>query len=387
MSGMSSFLNAIPEAATSPYALAAYAIAAIIFLIAGAKLMTTSMLVKTLSLLAEKDRPAALEKIIGDPLPPDISPAQWIRNNRIKWSFLLAGSVVIVALVVAIVALNLMRNPSTTEVENIVKKQAAESDRRHMTPLEDAQLYAIVNLDANIPSLAEYIRWVESAYKAVLVRGNCYDLTDNPLKIEMEMPPGMPTTGLVCDGDHVITFSPSSPLFPTIDRNGSVATEVLARLRADVEFFNGAPIVEEYGANERRGVLLMRYDSNAESEKSVPRSIRVGVHISKRQLSLRAAGFKYAKSSWVRDQNVNSLVDLAGKQMVFWVQVGKKEFAGDELGLTRKSTSLDHFYLNVGGLKIAPDPSKWRPIKDRFGSPAWVYDMPRTPEELLAMLR
>ena len=73
--------------------------------------------------------------------------------------------------------------------------------------------------------------------------------------------------------------------------------------------------------------------------------------------------------------------------MVFWVQVGKKEFAGDELGLTRKSTSLDHFYLNVGGLKIAPDPSKWRPIKDRFGSPAWVYDMPRTPEELLAMLR
>ncbi|MEJ8847811.1 hypothetical protein [Variovorax rhizosphaerae] len=387
MNAMSSFLKAIPEAAASPYALAAYTIAAIIFLFAGAKLVATTKLLKALPLVREEDRPAVFKAIIGEPMPTQISPAKWTHNNRTKWAFLLAASIVMALFVVAMVALNLAKNPSVAEMERVIKRQAAESDRRHMTPLEDAELYAVINLDGSIRGLAEYIGWIESEYKSALVRGDCYDLTDNPLKIDLEMPDNTSASGLVCGREYAISIPTFSPLFPTMDRNGAVATEVLGRLRADIEFFNGTPIVDEYGANEANGVLLMRYDSNWVSEKDIPRSIRLRVDLPNKKLGIRTDVFKYAKASWRRHESVNSFVDLAGMQMVFWVQVGKKEFSGDEMGLARRSTSLEHFYLKIGGLKIAPDRAQWRPIKDRFGSPAWVYDMPKTPEGVLAMLR
>lgn len=387
---MTSFLESIPAAAVSPYALTAYAIAAVLFIFGGKKLLVIREAFRVLreALKADPPLPPAtltktIEVILGEPVPPKMPPMDFIHYRRMQLRFLLAAAVVISLLVVAVVAMNLARNPTIPDVQKVVQQQAAVSNQRIMEPLGDAELYANVILDSSIQPLAEYIGWVGEQYEAALTGNRCYDVDDNPLKIELNDTHG---AGRVCGYNGAISFPTTSPLFPTYDKNGAVATEVLGRLRADIEFFEGTPPLDVYGAAENNGVLLMRIDSNAESERE-PRSIRIVVDLATKQLSMRANGFKYLKTSWLRDPKMNSLVDLAGKQLVFWAQTGKKGLAGDDLNLARMSLVRGSFYLKIGGLKISPDQNAWRQIKDRHGANAWVYDMPKTPEGVLALLR
>ena len=113
---MEEFIRSIPAAASSPYALTAYAIAAVIFLFAGARLRLAKALLAKIDAIPPEERRRAVEIATGTVLPTHISPEQWIRNNRLRWAFLLAVSILIVILVTAVVAI---ANPSGRELDKL----------------------------------------------------------------------------------------------------------------------------------------------------------------------------------------------------------------------------------------------------------------------------
>lgn len=113
---MEDFLRAVPQAASNAFALAAYAIAAILFLFAGARLRTTKLLMGKIETIPEAERRRALEIATGTVLPIHISPEQWIRLSRIRWVFLLIGSILIAVLTVTTIAIV---NPTKTEIRDI----------------------------------------------------------------------------------------------------------------------------------------------------------------------------------------------------------------------------------------------------------------------------
>lgn len=102
---MEGFLRAIPAAASSDYALAAYAICAILFLIAGARLVMAKTISNKVMAVPENERRRVLEIAADTVLPIDISAEQWIRLKQLKWTFALLGSVLIAVFTVTIVAL------------------------------------------------------------------------------------------------------------------------------------------------------------------------------------------------------------------------------------------------------------------------------------------
>lgn len=102
---MNEFLRAIPAAATSPYALAAYAIAAVLFLLAGAHLKTVRSVLKAISNVPPSDRRGLIESITGSVIPEKITANEWIRNNRNRWIFLLVATTIILFSTIGIIAL------------------------------------------------------------------------------------------------------------------------------------------------------------------------------------------------------------------------------------------------------------------------------------------
>lgn len=102
---MSEFISAIPAAATSPYALAAYAICAVIFLLAGSKLRTVRSVLDAISQVPDEDRRGVIESVTGSILPESITADQWIRNNRNRWVFLLIGAALILLATIVVTAL------------------------------------------------------------------------------------------------------------------------------------------------------------------------------------------------------------------------------------------------------------------------------------------
>ena len=114
---MEEFLRSIPAAASSPYALAAYAIAAVLFLFAGARLRVAKLILKEVRSVPSHERRRTIEIATGTVLPEHISAEQWIRHNRLRWSFLLLASLLIAALAVVIIALlNPSAGPRTGEL-------------------------------------------------------------------------------------------------------------------------------------------------------------------------------------------------------------------------------------------------------------------------------
>jgi hypothetical protein len=113
---MEEFIRAIKAVGSSPYALAAYAIAAVIFLFAGARLRLAKALLAKIDTIPPEERRRAIEIATGTVLPTHISPKDWIRNNRLRWTFLLAASILIVILATVIVAIV---NPSGNEIKKL----------------------------------------------------------------------------------------------------------------------------------------------------------------------------------------------------------------------------------------------------------------------------
>lgn len=128
---MEDFLSSIPAAASNPYSLTAYAIAALLFLFAGAKLRLAKLLLAKITSVPMAERRRVLEIATGTVLPTHISPEQWIRNNRLRWIFLLLSALLIIILVVATVAIV---NPTRKEIISI--KERLDKAKYPMEPLE-----------------------------------------------------------------------------------------------------------------------------------------------------------------------------------------------------------------------------------------------------------
>lgn len=152
---MEEFIHSIPAAASSPYALAAYAIAAVIFLFAGARLRLAKALLARIDSIPPEERRRTVEVATGTVLPTHISPEQWIRNNRLRWAFLLAASILIVMLVIAIVA---MVNPTKANLEDIRSRaEGAEfAALRSSYPLEPLELSFTIEYPMDQPRLKPY---------------------------------------------------------------------------------------------------------------------------------------------------------------------------------------------------------------------------------------
>lgn len=114
---MEEFLQSIPAAAQNPYAVVAYAIAALVFLFGGAQLRMAQLLLTKITSIPEKDRRRALEIATGTVLPTHISPEQWIRHNRMRWMFLLLASLLIVLLAITAIALLKPSDDKLTDIE------------------------------------------------------------------------------------------------------------------------------------------------------------------------------------------------------------------------------------------------------------------------------
>ncbi|GMU64136.1 MAG: hypothetical protein AMXMBFR36_04100 [Acidobacteriota bacterium] len=124
---MEGFLRSVPAAASSPFAFSAYAIAALLFLLAGAKLRTTKLLLSRIADIPEVERRRALEIATGTILPERISPEQWIRHSRQRWIFTICGGLLIALVAVAAVAIV---NPTQAElgrIEDTAKESANET--------------------------------------------------------------------------------------------------------------------------------------------------------------------------------------------------------------------------------------------------------------------
>jgi hypothetical protein len=101
---MNEFLEAIPAAAQSSYALFAYCIAAVIFIVAGSKLRSLRIVMKSIALVPPDDRRHVIESVSDSVIPKSISAEEWIRNNRNRWLFLLALCSLLLLSVIGIVA-------------------------------------------------------------------------------------------------------------------------------------------------------------------------------------------------------------------------------------------------------------------------------------------
>ncbi|MFY9820897.1 MAG: hypothetical protein WAM82_05910 [Thermoanaerobaculia bacterium] len=124
---MGEFLKSIPAAASSPYALVAYAIAALLFLLAGARLRTTQLLMAKITAIPEAERRRALEIATGTVLPTHISPEQWIRHSRLRWRFLLLGALLIVLLALATITILSPTSAALDDITKATEKTARET--------------------------------------------------------------------------------------------------------------------------------------------------------------------------------------------------------------------------------------------------------------------
>lgn len=116
---MDRFFNSISVAAESPYAFAAYSICAIIFVVAGIRLQRTIALSRQIKNIPASERRRALEIAADTVLPTSITAEEWIRNNKLKWGYSLASSVLIAACSVSVIAILSPTNFDKADINDI----------------------------------------------------------------------------------------------------------------------------------------------------------------------------------------------------------------------------------------------------------------------------
>lgn len=106
---MTDFLRAIPTAAQSPYAIAAYGIAAILMLFGGFKLYQLKIAVGAIKKTGKNSPPLReiIEIATNTKLPDRITGEQWIRNNCLQAFTMIIIALIIAAIVVAVMAIEL----------------------------------------------------------------------------------------------------------------------------------------------------------------------------------------------------------------------------------------------------------------------------------------
>jgi hypothetical protein len=101
-----SFIKAIPSAAASPGALAAYVVAILCSTVVVLRTRRSKELLSRLESLLPAQRIQALELEMGVArVPPNLTPEQWLRSRIHSYVFMIVALVCSVALVVTLVAL------------------------------------------------------------------------------------------------------------------------------------------------------------------------------------------------------------------------------------------------------------------------------------------
>lgn len=152
---MGDFIDAIPAASTSPLAFAAYAIAAVLFLMAGAQLRLSKAFLQKISDVPPKERRRTLEIAADTVLPESISAEEWIRLKRLRWTFMLIGSVALIGFSVAVIAL-LHPSSSSSQAEDRVWQVREEIVRLRGTweTFDEENTVAIKRVFGEAPELA-----------------------------------------------------------------------------------------------------------------------------------------------------------------------------------------------------------------------------------------
>jgi hypothetical protein len=158
---MELFFRSIPAAASSPYAFAAYTIAAVIFLFAGARLRMAKLLLAKITSIPEPERRRALEIATGTVLPTHISPDQWIRLSSLRWTFLLLGSLLVVIFAIVTIAIV---NPTETALADI-KTTTKETAEKTQEVVQEGTRTTSEKIDK---STAEIVTTVQDAALASL---------------------------------------------------------------------------------------------------------------------------------------------------------------------------------------------------------------------------
>lgn len=119
-----------------------------------------------------------MEIATGTILPTHISAEQWIRNNRIRWAFLLSASILIVFLVIVIVALV---NPTGEKIERIEStvqdgnKQVMIGLWRNRYEIGEVTGYSAIAIDIHNGTpptgLTAWLNRVEERYKTLKSSG------------------------------------------------------------------------------------------------------------------------------------------------------------------------------------------------------------------------
>jgi hypothetical protein len=103
---LTDFIKAIPDAAASPSAFAAYVVLVLSTFVVSLKTKRNKQLLEHLTAFPEKDRLRALEAEMGTVrVPPGLTPEQWLRSRIHNYLFAGFGAVCVVVLVVTVVAL------------------------------------------------------------------------------------------------------------------------------------------------------------------------------------------------------------------------------------------------------------------------------------------
>lgn len=136
---MDTFIRLIPEAAKSPYALVAYTIAAVLFVFGGMQQFRLRTLVKALAIIPKNQQSDALTRMIGEPLPPKMTPAQWLRHQRMRYVFLITAGLVIAIFTVVILAVLALNDSAKSDGVTSEVKIAIDEQGRLITQASKEQ--------------------------------------------------------------------------------------------------------------------------------------------------------------------------------------------------------------------------------------------------------
>ncbi|MGR0482294.1 MAG: hypothetical protein ACTFAL_13080 [Candidatus Electronema sp. V4] len=122
--GVSEFLQAIPAAASSPYALIAYVVALIVAAYAGFRLRELQSVLRTIQArpsTSDSQMVEVIKVVTQRPVPPQMTGTQWIRYQRLQAGLLIVIALIIASLTLAVVAI--VKSPdkdsSATEISDI----------------------------------------------------------------------------------------------------------------------------------------------------------------------------------------------------------------------------------------------------------------------------
>ena len=120
-------------------------------------------------------------------------------------------------------------------------------------------------------------------------------------------------------------------------------------------------------------------------DKSKASGVAVRIKFSSKEIHIMGLNYKFPKSDWRIGEDVTSVIDLAGKELLVWVRLGKAVFFSNEVGNVQRSIVLENIDLKIGNYRV--NTKNWETRTDRSGLPFFVFEIPQNPQEILASFK